>query len=197
MPEVLIRAIASVALAWGWKRWAALTLLGFYSITRIGEVLNAERKDLFTPEDLLEKDGQLFLLVREPKTRHRGARIQHAVCEGPAETLAFIATVFQILERRWKLYGGSPGVYRRRWDCILRQLGVPATLRLTPGSVRGGGAVAAHSDIQWRMRLGHQSSLAYYLQETTAASILPSLSGPCRENVLAAEACLPFLFKLP
>ena len=71
-------------------------------------------------------------------------------------------------------------------------------LRLTPGSLRGGGAVAAHkrgvniADLQWRMRLGHQNTLAYYLQETTAASVLPSLSSSSRSCVLAAEACLPF-----
>ena len=43
----------------------------FSCISRIGEV--SECRDLLTPDDLLEKDGKLYLLVREPKTQHRGA----------------------------------------------------------------------------------------------------------------------------
>ena len=131
----------------------------------------------------------------------KGARVQHAVVEAPPEVEHFLLLFYQDLPRELQLYGGSASVYRRRWDVVLRRLGIPATLRLTPGSLWGGGAVRAHkrgvpiSELQWRMRLSSQSTLGYYLQETTAASILPSLTCESRADVLAAEACLPFLLK--
>ncbi|CAE7224208.1 Ap1g1 [Symbiodinium sp. CCMP2456] len=203
VPVRLVRAMAAVGLSWGWTRWAATTLLCFYSITRIGEVLSATRKDLLTREDAMEPEGGLFLLIRKPKTRNRGARVQHAQAMGPEEVLSFLERTFQNLTFSQKLYGGSPSVYRRRWDAVLRQLGIPQHLRLTPGSLRGGGAVYAHKagaaigDLQWRMRLSHQNTLGHYLQETTAASVLPSLSLEARRNVLAAEAFLHFLLESP
>ena len=198
LPEVLLRAMAAIGLSWQWERWTAITLLCFYGIARIGEALNACRRDLLTPEDALEPQGRLYLIIRSPKTRHRGARVQHIEIQGPGDVIDFVIRTFQDLEPSTRLFGGSPGVYRRRWDEVLRRLEVPAELRLTPGSLRGGGAVAAHkrgvqiTDLQWRMRLGHQNTLAYYLQETTAASVLPSLATSSRANVLAAERCLPF-----
>ena len=203
VPVKLVRAMAAVGLSWGWTRWAAVTLLCFYSITRIGEVLEATRKELLTREDAMEPEGGLFLLIRKPKTRNRGARVQHAQTVGPEEVLRFLERTFQSLSFSQKLYGGSPGVYRRRWDAVLRQLGIPSHLRLTPGSLRGGGAVFAHKsgtaigDLQWRMRVSHQNTLGHYLQETTAASVLPSLSSEARNNVLAAEAFLHFLMESP
>ncbi|CAE7221711.1 unnamed protein product [Symbiodinium sp. CCMP2592] len=199
IPEVLTRALSSVSISWGWRRFAAITLLCFYAIARIGEVLAASRRDLLTPEDALDPAGKLYLLIRSPKTRHRGARIQHATVEAFQDVLRFIIAVFQDLDPELKLFGGSAGVYRRRWDEVLRALDVPKNLRLTPGSLRGGGAVTAHKrgvpiqELQWRMRLGHQNTLAHYLQETTAASVLPSLSSSSRKSVLAADALLPFL----
>ena len=203
VPVKLVRAMAAVGLSWGWTRWAAVTLLCFYSITRIGEVLAATRKELLTREDAMEPEGGLFLLIRKPKTRNRGARVQHAQTVGPEEVLRFLERTFQSLTFSQKLYGGSPGVYRRRWDAVLRKLGVPSHLRLTPGSLRGGGAVYSHKsgtaigDLQWRMRVSHQNTLGHYLQETTAASVLPSLSPEARNNVLAAEAFLHFLMESP
>ena len=49
-------------------------------------------------------------------------------------------------------------------------LGVNKKLQLTPGTLSGGGAVAAHKrvqpiqDLMWNMRLQHQKTLGYYLQ---------------------------------
>ena len=169
MPEALVKAMSALAWSWGWKRWACITLLCFYSITRIGEVLGATRKELLTARDAMEQSGRLYLLIRCPKTRHRGARVQHAEAVGPGWIIDFLSEFFQDLPRTQALYGGSPRVYRRRWDKVLLALGIPSHLRLTPGSLRGGGAVWAHkngtaiSDLQWRMRLGHQTTLAYYL----------------------------------
>ena len=34
LPEPLLRALCSVAISWGWRRWAAVTLLAFYALCR-------------------------------------------------------------------------------------------------------------------------------------------------------------------
>ena len=99
------------------------------------------------------------------------------------------------------LFPGSPGVYRRRWDKLLGALEIPGRCKLTPGGLRGGGAVAAYrskrpiADIQWTMRLQNQATLAYYLQEVSAESVLPKLSKRARENVLTSSSLLPFLLR--
>jgi len=50
-------------------------------------------------------------------------------------------------------------------------------------------------DLCWRMRLQHTKTLGFYLQETTAGSILPSLGVECRYNIPALRALLPILFE--
>ena len=58
-----------------------------------------------------------------------------------------------------KLYPLSPAAYLDRWDKLLALLSVPKEAKLTPGGLRGGGAVQCYGDgipiseIQFRMRL--------------------------------------------
>ena len=161
-------------MAWKWFRWSAVTLLCFYCCCRPGEVLKANRSALLTAQDVLEQGFSLYLKVDEPKTRRRGARVQHSELKGPVWAKAFISSVLQDLPRNENLFGSSAYAYRRRWDRVLATLGVPFELRLTPASTRGGGAVAsfrggeAIQSLQWRMRLQHQHTLAFYLQEVIA-----------------------------
>ena len=174
--------MCSLALLWGWTQWAAVTLTAFYGVCRPGEPLRALRKHLVTSEDLLEVGSEIFLRIPEPKTRRRGAKVQHAQVKGPRWILDFISATFQPLQAERPLYNGSAGMYRRRWDSLLKALLVEPSHRLTPGSLRGGGAVRAYrsgealNEVQWRMRLRHQETLGYYLQEVAALSVLPSLS---------------------
>ncbi|CAE7217549.1 unnamed protein product [Symbiodinium sp. CCMP2592] len=199
MPEPVLHAMCSLAAVWGWRRWAAITLVAFYAICRPGEPLRAVRKDLVTSEDLLEAGREVFLRIPEPKTRRRGAAVQHAQVKGPEFVMQFIGDVFQGLLPNEPLYNGSPGMYRRRWDALLRSLWIEPKHKLTPGSLRGGGAVRAYrigeplNEVQWRMRLRHQVTLGYYLQEVAALSILPALSDPARTRVRSSAALLPFV----
>ena len=109
LPEPVLHAMCTLAVLWGWSRWAAGTLTGFYAICRPGEPLRARREHLVTSEDLLETGSEIFLRIRP-------------------------------------LYDGSAGMYRRRWAGT-RSSGPPLVEpqhRLTPGSLRGGGAVRAY-----------------------------------------------------
>eukprot|EP00439_Symbiodinium_sp_Y106_P081367 s1179_g20.t1 len=128
--------------------------------------------------DILAHDDRFFLCIREPKSRGRGPKG---------------------LKRRDRVFPGSPWLYRQRWDKLLATLGVPSDFKLTPGGLRGGGAVAAYrrgdqvSEIQWRMRLQHLGTLAFYLQEVSAFSVIPKLNKATRERIAAAATLFPFL----
>ncbi|CAE6927060.1 unnamed protein product [Symbiodinium sp. CCMP2592] len=201
MPEPILWAMIGLSVSWGWLRWAAVTFLCFLGCCRIGEVLGATRRDLLTPWDLLQNDLRFYLVFREPKTRGRGARVQHVAIDLEEHFAVFVRRVLGALPPRELLFPGSAGVYRRRWDSVLAALDIPAKFKLTPGCLRGGGAVAAYrrkqpiADIQWTMRLQNQSTLAYYLQEVSAESVLPKLSVDARRNIVATSAMLPYLLR--
>ena len=160
-----------------------VTLLAFYGLARIGEVLRCKRKDLLLPADLLDDShGAAYLSFAQSKTSARGRpRVQHTKISD-ARAVAWIGAVFGPLSPLEPLWPSSPGAYRHRWNVLLRHLDVPVGLRLTPGGLRGGGAVqryragAAPSDLQWAMRLRHLGTLEHYLQEVAAISALTDVS---------------------
>ena len=198
IPEPLAVAMSALALLWGWPKFASTVLLCFYGILRVGEVLNAKRKDLLTPKDLLSLDQEVFLRIRSPKSRGRGPRVQYSTFK-KIEYMPIILQTWESLKPDEKLYPLSASAFRRRWDTILRQLGVQTFHRLTPGAMRPGGAVWAHrqgtniQDLLWKMRLQHLRTLGYYLQEVTAVSILPNLTEESRESIAALLGIMPFL----
>lgn len=192
VPETLVEAL--VALAWciGWKRWSGVTLLCFHGVARAGEVLRCLRKDLLLPEDVLYESGSAFLLFRTSKTMHRQpARVQHVKISTPY-VVKLLSAVFGGAAPHELLFHGSAQVYRKRWDYLLRLLQVPAEINITPGGLRGGGAVAFYrrggsiADLTWVMRLRQMSTLESYLQEVAAISALTDLPGHCRYSIRAA-----------
>ena len=192
MPEALLQAMAGLALGLGWQRFTAVLLIAFYGAARPGEILAARRSDALTPADLLDESvgSCLYVRVRLPKTRRRGARVQH--CKLTVQPVVqFVQSVLLALDGRALLFQGSPASFRRRWDFLLQEIGVPRNLRVTPGCLRGGGAVWAYragvslTEICWRMRLANLATLGYYLQEVAADSVLADLPRECLQNVRA------------
>ena len=197
VPEPLVRAAACLGLAWGWPEFAVTILFCFYGICRIGEILKASRTELLTDDDLLSDDGVLYLRILAPKTRNRGARVQYSTVSEP-DAVRLTKKVWEKLHPNHKLVGFSASAFRRRWDAIFEKLGIEKKHNISPGSLRGGGAVWAHKkgvpiqDLLWKMRLQHVRTLAFYLQETTAASVLPSLPKTCRDSIQCLQRLLPF-----
>lgn len=80
----------------------------------------------------------------------------------------------------------------------------PLSTRITPGSLRAGGAVFLHkrglgiSDVMWRLRIQRQKikTLTYYLQEVTAESVLPALPERVRNRIRLLRGLLPVLLML-
>ena len=200
-PEPLMKALCTLGWMRGWKRWCGVLLLAFYGVARVGEVLNCSRKDLLLPSDLLEYDNSrsAYLLLRRSKTSFRqSARVQHLKIEaGPAVDI--LCKVFEGCETNSLLYEGSPGVFRKRWDFLLEQFGVADRLHVTPGGLRGGGAVSCYrrglpvTDIVWRMRLKQVSTLEAYLQEVAAVSLLTELPESSRKSIKSAASLFDFL----
>lgn len=87
------------------------------------------------------------------------------------------------------VYPISPSSFRRRWDKIVAHIGIPARLKLTPGSVRSGGAIAEYhkgedlTRLLWRMRLRHLVTLENYIQEMAAENFISKLSPTTRHRV--------------
>ena len=136
-----------------------------------------------------------YLRILSPKARRKGAKTQHVkVCD--AEAVKFLDTVFGALPPSSPLFPGTGAAFRRRWDFLLGLLTVPASLKLTPASLRSGGAIAAYqtgtstSELLWKMRLKSLNTLEHYLQEMAACSVLPNLPRQARSSWHANELAL-------
>ncbi|CAE7735652.1 unnamed protein product, partial [Symbiodinium necroappetens] len=195
IPYALVRAMISLGLALGWARFAAVVGLSFYGTARVGEPLRAHRGAILLPCDLLVDETPVcYVRVEAPKTGHRGAgKVQHFVV-GEAAFVRFLERLLARSPLEEKLFPASAATFRRRWNYVLQRLGVPAAFKLTPGGLRGGGAVLLYqrgtpvSDLLWRMRLRAQATLESYLQEVAAISVLPAFTDATRRRIAAASS---------
>ena len=200
IPEPMVEALAVLSLQMGWRRWCGILLLCFFGIARAGEVLQCRRKDLLLPSDLLDDDsGNAFLVLHKSKTMHRSpAKVQHLRIES-SRAVALLSEIYGNAAKEEFLYFGTPAVFRRRWDHLLRILQIPPSVKATPGGLRGGGAVAAYrrntpiQNLVWRMRIKHIITLEAYLQEVAALSLLTDLSDSCRRSIKSARSLFLFV----
>ena len=81
MPEQILIAVITVCWLWGWKREAAVFAMCWGALLRVGELLQAFRSDLITPEDVDFTINYILLKIKEPKTRYRAARHQSGKLE--------------------------------------------------------------------------------------------------------------------
>ena len=204
LPELLFKAMFSIAMCWRWKRFAATLLLAVEGIARIGEVLQATREDLVLPSDVFDNSRPVaFVRVKKPKTFRRGkGRVQHLKISNE-QVIKVLERIFGPLDFSLRLFPHSASAFRRRWEKILDTLAVPKTQRPTPAGVRGGGAILAYKrgepiqDIMWRIRLVSQSTLESYLQELAAESLLAKLPEHCRSKIRSAASFYPLCLQSP
>eukprot|EP00438_Fugacium_kawagutii_P006915 Skav203581 [mRNA] locus=scaffold935:89412:94199:+ [translate_table: standard] len=200
LPYAVFCAMVSVAIGWGWHRFAGILSLGFLGIARPGEPLRATRGELVLPRDTLSDCAQVaYLKILKPKTRQRGrGKIQH-ISIHDARFITFLDKVFGLDEAHVRLLDCTPSAFRRRWDAVLHALAVPKASGLTPGGVRGGGCVHAFqtgvdiSMLLWRMRIKHMQTLESYLQEVVASTVVAELPLEARRKISAA-ASMTFFF---
>ena len=87
VPEILVRAM--VALAWGMnlRRWATVTLLAFYGLARIGEVIKTRRSSLLLPRDHMGGFCAIFVKL-EGQRRLRGEALERSICASISRRLS-------------------------------------------------------------------------------------------------------------
>ena len=182
LPLPILKAMVSLAWMFGWRRWVGITLLAFFGIGRVGEVIRCTRKQLLLPSDVLDYGcNDAFLVLYISKTMFRQpARIQHMKVTDQY-VVRLLTMIFSEFDNSSLLFFGGAGIYRRRWDFLLQVLQIPRHIALTPGGLRGGGAVHAYRSnldlptLMWRMRIKHAATLEAYLQETAALTALSDL----------------------
>lgn len=190
LPLIVFKAMVGVSLGWGWTYFTAILVLGFCGIMRPSEPLNAKRRDLVLPSDRLEPGSEtVFLQICKSKTSRRGlGRVQHASIQD-GRYAALLEVIYRNHDVEAKLNPISHSAFRRRWDAVVSALGIPLSVGLTPGSVRGGGSVAAFrkdgdiSKLMWRMRIKHVETLQNYLQEVIACTLVGTLSKETRVKI--------------
>ncbi|CAE7233167.1 unnamed protein product, partial [Symbiodinium sp. KB8] len=142
LPGILLCAILTACLVWGWVREAGLFALAWGGLLRIGDATNAKRADLVLPRDVLFTQCFVLLRIQEPKTRLRMARHQAARVE-PQDLVELIDLVFQGLRSDERLWPRSQQTLRKRLDAVLARLGITpheGEKALDLGSFRPGGA---------------------------------------------------------
>ena len=199
LPEPLLKAMVTLCWLKGFRRWAACSLLAFYGMARVGEVLKSRREHLMLPEDMFYNVGAVFLRLETSKTSLRGRpKVQHIRVDDE-DAIALIVMAFGSLQREERLFPLSPSAYRARWDKCLRTLGLDGLVDVTPGGLRGGGAVAAYhrggaiADIQWKLRLKHMGTLEHYLQEVAAVAALDNATEDSKLLIRFALQLFPCL----
>ncbi|CAE7334124.1 unnamed protein product [Symbiodinium microadriaticum] len=199
LPEPLLRAMVTVGWLRGLRRWAGCALLAFYGMARVGEVLRCERRHLLLRDDLFHSAEALFLRLDTSKTATRGRpKVQHIRIDD-SSAMELITIAFKDLQPAEPLFPLSPSAFRSRWDSCLRVLGLAGAVNVTPGSLRGGGAVSAYhrgvpiQDIQWKLRLKHMATLEHYLQEVAALGALNQASDDAKRLIRFALQLYPCL----
>ena len=193
MPLSVLLAFSTLALLWGWPREAALWMMTWSGILRIGESLAATRRELVLPQDMAPGHPYALLRIRQPQTRGVGAKNQAARID-PEDVVQLLSAVFGSFERNELLWNNSAGLMRKRFAAVQRALGL-ATVKtadcspLELSSLRPGGAtylLHKFEDAELVRRRGRWISakvMEVYLQEVTVATYEATLSTEVRERI--------------
>eukprot|EP00435_Cladocopium_sp_Y103_P056526 s1300_g19.t1 len=144
MPLSVLLAFAALGFLWGWPTEAAILLMTWSGLLRIGECLAATRKDLVLPGDGAPGIYFALLQIHQPKTRGVAAKHQAARID-PQDVVRILCAVFGKLDRNDRLWNFSSNTLRRRFSAIQKALGLPTrrsqdVIPYDLASLRPGGA---------------------------------------------------------
>ena len=205
MPYQVLIALIGAAWSWGWKREASVFALAWGALLRIGEVLDASRRDLVLPSDVGNSIDYVLLKICEPKTRYRAARHQAGKLE-QIDLIEIVKIGFEKLHPEDKLWNLSGSTLRTRLTRLLRCLDLPHQIGQIPkplslASFRPGGAthlITVSESAELVRRRGRWASfktMEMYLQEVAASTYLNDVSDEARENVLLTLRNFPELMR--
>ena len=205
MPWQVLLSLLVTASLWGWYRVAGTLAISWGGLTRIGEVLAAERRHLILPADVGWTDRFILLQIQEPKTRFKAARHQVARVDQP-QLVAFIGLVFGRLHQDQKLWPMSPQTLRLRFQKLLGALKldkIPKNISkgFDLGSLRAGGAswlLLTSEDSELVRRRGrwiNHKVMEIYIQEAASIQFLPNLDSNIRSLVLQGAELFPIVLE--
>eukprot|EP00435_Cladocopium_sp_Y103_P022064 s3889_g5.t1 len=211
LPITVMAALVTIALTWGWPHEAAVIMLGWAGILRIGEVLAATRAELVLPCDAVPGTSFALLMVRQPKTRGRSANHQAARVD-QQDVIEFLNAMYGRSSPEVKLWPFSASTLRKRFGQLLAALKLPTEKSLgyqpfSLGSLRPGGATwLLHATEQPELvrRRGRWLSsrvMEIYLQEVLVTTFAERISSKSRELIhlcsggyaATLERCVAFL----
>ena len=202
LPWQALLSLLTISISWGWLRVAGVIALSWGGITRIGEVLNAFRKNLILPSDLGGSVAFALLEVAEPKTRFSGARHQSARLDQP-QLLRLVDLAFAALRPEQRLWPMSGQTMRLRFQKLLTANGLadlpPEISRgIDLGSLRAGGAswlLLTSEDSELTRRRGRwltSKTMEVYVQESASIQFLPRLPTHIKQRVLTGAEAFPW-----
>jgi hypothetical protein len=183
----------AVCIAWDWPKMGMILALGFFALLRPIEALSLRRSDVVMPFESLE-DAIIYIRIRSPKTRFRGATSQHVRVDHP-DAIGFVNTYLPGIPKWQHIWVGSYAAFRSRFDCLQRE--VTLATPFLPSSLRPGGATFLFRlwqenlpRLQWRGRWRSFRMLETYVQELGVAEALARFS----PTVLARISVLDSFF---
>ena len=189
----ILLSFVTLALLWGWPREAAIMMLTWCGVMRIGEALAARREDLVLPQDGAPGLGFALLQIRQPKTRGTGPKHQAARID-PSDATQLLSAVFGNLSRDELLWNRPAAALRKKFGQLQKALGLPtvrdqSTIPYSLASLRAGGAthlLHRFEDAEFVRRRGRWMSMRVceiYLQEINLATYTNRLSRESREKI--------------
>ena len=205
LPLSVMLAMLSTCLLWGWPLEAGVIALTWNGILRIGETLQAQRKDLILPSESMPGVDFLLLNIKTPKTRGRSAKHQSARVD-PKDMIELITGVFGGLNSEEKLWPLSAATLRKRFNLLLAAIGLPDSV---PGAGRGfdlgsllpGGAthlLLQTEDPELCRRRGRWLSsrvMEIYLQEVIATTYIQKIHPTTKQKVVQLASAFPKLLR--
>ena len=192
MPWQVLLACISVCLTWGWLDVAGMLALSWGAVLRVGEFLQAMRKDLLLPCDTNFTNNFALLSLKEPKTRFTAARHQSAKLDIP-DLLQVTHLAFSRLQPHQRLWAKSGQTLRTRFKQVLAELGLEHVKlnnkSLDPGSLRPGGAtwiLQQTEDSEFTRRRGRWINLRVmeiYIQEVSSFQYLAAIPANSLQEV--------------
>eukprot|EP00435_Cladocopium_sp_Y103_P041190 s587_g11.t1 len=144
MPLSVLAAMVVVSLTWGWPHFAAVLMMSWAGVMRIGEVLAATRQELVLPADCAPGTPFALILIKSPKTRGRAANHQAARID-QEDIVRFLSAMYGDAPKETKIWPFSAATLRKRFTEVLKALRLPSDKSggqkpFSLGSMRPGGA---------------------------------------------------------
>ena len=193
MPLSVMAATVSVALAWGWAHEAAVILMGWAGVLRVGEILAASRKELVLPCDAVPGTTFALLIIRQPKTRGRTAKHQAARID-QEDIISFLTAMYKNSKPEEMLWPFSAATLRKRFGSLMTALSLPTKKEpdqvvFDLGSLRPGGAswmlhsTESPQTVQRRGRWASARVMEIYFQEVLVTTFTQRLRPQTREQI--------------